>query len=334
MLRYNVNQFDIALKPTHTLIDQVTTMELYQLKTFLAVAEEQHLTRAAARLHISQPSVSTHIKALEEELGLTLFIRTPKGMILSQDGKLIKLKAESALRAIEAVHRQADQLKKDITGMARIGLNIDAQYLKASDLLTVLHRKFPGLELHYFQRHSLEAHDQVQNGQLDAAFVFEISTNSSLEATWLAKFGIVIVAPYQWKSRLENVNLESLAELPWIWTDDRCPFNRIIKQFFEPLGQLPGKMVVVDHDTTIRKMVAANAGLCVMVESEARDAARQKQVLILTDRVIELDLSLIYLRKRSNEPLIKGLIEAACEVWLPGHNRRHATLSREEKTTA
>jgi DNA-binding transcriptional LysR family regulator len=294
-------------------------MELYHLKTFLAVAEEQHITRAAERLHVSQPSVSTHIKALEEELGLTLFIRTPKGMILSQDGKLIKSKAESALRAIEAVHHQADQLKKNITGIARIGLNIDAQYLRASDLLTVLRRKFPGLEPHYFQRHSLEADDQVQNGRLDAAFVFEVSTNSGLEAKWLAKFGIVIVAPYQWKNRLRNADLEDLAELPWIWTDSRCPFNRLIERLFEPLERLPEKAVVVDYDTTIRKMVSDGAGLCVMVESEALDAARQKQVLILSDRVFELDLSLIFSRKRSNEPLIRGLIEAACEVWLPAH---------------
>lgn len=292
-------------------------MELYQLKTFLVVAEEQHLTRAAARLHVSQPSVSTHIKALEEELGLTLFIRTPKGMILSHEGRLIKLKAESALRAIEAVHHQADQLRKSITGTARIGLNIDAQYLRASDLLTVMHRKFPALELHCFQRHSLEAHDQVKNGQLDAAFVFEVSTNSGLEAKCLAKFGIVVVAPYQWKSRLHDINLEGLVEFPWIWTDDRCPFNRIIKQLFAPLARLPEKTVVVDQDTTIRKMVASGAGLCLMAESEALDAVQQKQVLILSDRVTELDLSLLYLRKRSNEPLIKGIIEAAWEVWLP-----------------
>jgi len=136
-------------------------MELYQLRTFLTVAEEQSLTRAADRLHISQPSVSTHIKALEEELGLALFIRTPKGMILSQQGVLIKSKAESALRAVEGVRRQADQLKKNITGVARVGLNIDAQYLRASDLLAVLHRRFPGLEVHYFQRHSLEFTQRV-----------------------------------------------------------------------------------------------------------------------------------------------------------------------------
>ena len=304
-------------------------MELYQLKTFLAVAEEQHLTRAAARLHVSQPSVSTHIRALEEELGLTLFIRTPKGMILSHEGKLIKLKVESALRAIEAVHHEADQLKKNVTGIARIGLNIDAQYLKASDLLTVLHRRFPRLELHYFQRHSLEAHDEVQSGQLDAAFVFEVSANTGLEAKWLARFGIVIVAPYKWESRLQNVDLAELAGLPWIWTDNRCPFNRIIKHLFEPLGRLPEKTVVVDHDTTIRKMVASGAGLGLMVEAEALDAVQQNQVLILSDRVIELDLSLLYLRKRSSEPLIKGLLEAVCEVWLPACSSQEAS-EREE----
>ena len=138
----------ICFKINPELITQVTSMELYQLKTFLAVAEEQHLTRAAARLHISQPSVSTHIKALEEELGMALFIRTPKGMILSQEGRLIKSKAESVLRAVEAVQHQADQLKKNITGAARVGLNIDAQYLKASDLFAALHRRFPRLELH------------------------------------------------------------------------------------------------------------------------------------------------------------------------------------------
>ncbi len=290
-------------------------MELYRLKTFLAVAEEQHLTRAAERLHVSQPSVSTHIKALEEELGLTLFIRTPKGMILSHEGKMIKIKAELALRAAEAVQHQADQLKKDIIGIARIGFNIDAQYLRASDLLKVLHCKFPKLELHCFQRHSFEAPDQVRNGQLDAAFVFKASTNSGFEVKWLATFGIVVVAPYQWKNRLQNVNLEGLADFPWIWTDTRCPFNPIIEQLFEPLNRIPEKTVVVDHDSTIRKMVASGVGLCLMLVSEAREAAQQKQIVILSNRIANLNLSMLFLKKRSNDPLIKAIISAVCEVW-------------------
>ena len=61
-------------------------MELYQLRTFAMVADEGNLSRAAKRLHASQPAVSAQIKALEEELGVHLFLRTPKGMTLTADG--------------------------------------------------------------------------------------------------------------------------------------------------------------------------------------------------------------------------------------------------------
>lgn len=290
-------------------------MELYQLKTFIAVAEEQHLTRAAARLHISQPSVSTHIKAFEEELGLSLFIRTPKGMTLSPEGRIIKKKVESALQAAEEVRQQAEELKCDLAGEAHIGLNIDAHYLRIPDLLSVMQRNYPKLELHFFQRHSLEVPDQIRNGQLDAAFVFVTPTQSDFETKWLATMGIVIVAPYQWKKRLQNVELEDLAEFPWIWTDHRCPFNQLTAQLFGPLSRMPAKAVVVDQDTTIRKMVASGAGLCLMVEAEAREAAQHKDVVIIGDQVASMDLSILYLKKRNNAPLIQAIINGLCKVW-------------------
>ena len=74
-------------------------MELYHLKTFVTVAEEGHLTRAAERLFTSQPAISAHIKALEEELGVTLFERTPKGMQLSPAGAQLLAQAQRTLAA-------------------------------------------------------------------------------------------------------------------------------------------------------------------------------------------------------------------------------------------
>ena len=76
-------------------------MELYQLKTFVVVAEEGHLTRASERLHASQPTVSAHIKALEEELETKLFSRTPKGMRLTEAGERLKGKAGAVLQRTE-----------------------------------------------------------------------------------------------------------------------------------------------------------------------------------------------------------------------------------------
>ncbi len=69
-------------------------MELYQLRSFITVAGENHLTRAAQKLNTSQPAVSAHIKALEEEFGFSLFVRTPKGMQLTPGGQALCTKAE------------------------------------------------------------------------------------------------------------------------------------------------------------------------------------------------------------------------------------------------
>ena len=140
---------------------KAVAMERYYLKSFIVVAEEQYLTREAAPLHISQPRLSTHLETLVEELGLNLFIRTPKRMILSNKGKPIKLKAELAMQAVEDVPLQADHLNQKITGMARIGLNLDDRHLKASDLLSELRCEFLDSELHNFQRFSLEARGQI-----------------------------------------------------------------------------------------------------------------------------------------------------------------------------
>ena len=67
------------------------------------VAEEGHLTRSAERLHTSQPAVSAHIKALEEELGVALFKRTPKGMLLTHEGEILRQQALRALSTIDEI---------------------------------------------------------------------------------------------------------------------------------------------------------------------------------------------------------------------------------------
>ena len=87
-------------------------MELYQLRTFVAVAEEGHLTRAAEKLFISQPAVSAHVKALEEELGVALFLRSARGMQLTREGAALKAQAEAALKSVGELLSQARALRQ------------------------------------------------------------------------------------------------------------------------------------------------------------------------------------------------------------------------------
>lgn len=83
-------------------------MSLAQLEYFVAVAEEGHVGRAAARLHVSQPPLSRQIQKLEDELGVALFERTPRGMLLLPSGERFLVHARRVLAAVDAARRLDD----------------------------------------------------------------------------------------------------------------------------------------------------------------------------------------------------------------------------------
>ena len=290
-------------------------MELYQLKTFIAVAEEGHLTRAAERLHSSQPAVSAHIKALEEELGLLLFERTPKGMLLTAAGQQLKLKAQAVAQAAESLRYSADQLKGELSGMVRLGLHIDPQYLKISQLLAVMHQDYPGITLHYLQRNTWEAPPLVRSGKLDAAFLYGSVDDPELVVQKLDRFALKIVGPPAWRARLQDATMADIAAMPWVWTHPECPLYEIGCRIVAEQGRDPLKAVIADQEVIIRNLVAAGVGLSLMIETEAREAARQGQVLIVGDAAASLDLSFIYLQRRIQDPLIKAILYGLNMTW-------------------
>src|SRR5476649_215165 len=110
-------------------------MELYQLRSFVAVAEAGHLTRAAEKLHVSQPAVSAHIKALEDELELALFGRTPSGMELTFAGQRLLANAEKVLAAAQALRNDASALKGKVAGKVSVGTLSDPEFSRVGEFL-------------------------------------------------------------------------------------------------------------------------------------------------------------------------------------------------------
>lgn len=290
-------------------------MELYQLRTFITVAEEGHLTRASERLHTSQPAVSAHIKSLEEELGLSLFIRTPKGMTLTREGNALRDKANAALSTIADLHREASIMKEKVVGTARIGFHIDPRYLKLDLFMSHMRQHYPELDFHLLQYWSYQQPEAFKKNLLDGAYAYDDPGLPELEAVTLKRVNVVVVGPAQWKEQIDGADWKEIAQMPWIWTPPNCNFNRIASQAFNSRNLTPNKVSTADQEPMVNTLVSSGLGMALMIEDEAQDAVAEGRVTIWDQKIESIDLSFVYPRNRSSDPMVKAVVEAICKVW-------------------
>ncbi len=297
-------------------------MELYQLKTFQMVAEEGHLTRAAKRLYISQPAVSAHIKMLEEELGVVLFYRTPKGMVLTHNGLSLKERADKVLAIVGDMKKYAVEQRNTLAGLLKVGINTEPEYLRIPELFSSVKERFPNLRLHLLQSMTGEVLNRLEDGTLDAGFMYGENASEKIITTELERFKMVVAGPIAWKERLESADIYELAMFPWILTPTDCPFHTVTSQLFNKYGLQPSEAALVDQESTIMAMILASVGISLVFERDTRQHDAVDKLAIWDKEDLFLDLSLACLEKRMDDPKIQALLAILCRIWQGDFNGR------------
>jgi DNA-binding transcriptional LysR family regulator len=180
-------------------------MELYQLRTFVAVADTGHLTQASERLHLSQPAVSAHIKALEQQLETRLFERTATGMELTPAGRELLAHAQRCSPPPE-LKNAAMQLKGEVVGTLRIGTVSDPASNPLGELLAFAVKRHPRLKLELHHEMTGAALEAVRDGELDGSFYFGNDPGGEFVALPLRQFVYVIAAPAAWDDRVKHAD--------------------------------------------------------------------------------------------------------------------------------
>ncbi|MBI9078462.1 MAG: LysR family transcriptional regulator [Pseudodesulfovibrio sp.] len=289
-------------------------MELYQLKTFVVVAEEGHLTHAAERLHASQPTVSAHIKALEGELETKLFIRTPKGMQLTEAGCRLERKARDVLRAASDLKLEARSMGDELVGDVSVGLNTDAEYLRIVPLLTSLGEDHPKITMQIQQSASAPVQGLIREGKLDCGFIFGPPRRSDIVAIRLETTQFFVAVPDVWKKHIDG-GLAALAELPWIMDPSDNPLQLLVNPFFSSRGLKPSGQLEVDGDEVIRVLVAAGKGVSFLRENELKAANRIGKVHAVPFDELAIDLNFVCMQRRDQDPVMRAVIDHVRRVW-------------------
>jgi len=289
-------------------------MELYQLRTFVTVADEGNLSRAALRLHASQPAVSAHIKALEEELGVALFIRTAKGMDLTPQGRRLTETAREALTRTQALLDQARGLRGAVVGEVHLGRNTDPTFLRLPTLLAAFAGANPQAVLHVDCCDSYAVAEALKAGRIDAGFAYGDCFDDQFTMLPLAMAPLRVVGPAAWRGALATATVRDLGAMPWVWFNENCPFVAMAERLLAEEGLKPQTCAVINDEETIKALVASGQGLS-LLRDDMVQADTTGRLTVWPHGVLALPLTLVTLARRTEEPAVKALLDAACQAW-------------------
>ena len=288
-------------------------MELHLVRSFVTVAEHGNLTKAALLLHVTQPAVSGHLKALEEALNLKLFERSAVGVKLTRAGEALLPKAKAILATVGDFRSSARDLQGQLTGKARVGTILDPSFIRLGQFMSAVLDRYPWLEIELHHGISTWSLEQIGNGQLDAAFCMG-QFEPPIGGIPLTVLAYRVVGPASWQSRLAEADWPDIVALPWIKPPRLSPHQQMMEEMFERHPR-PPQVMEADQEQTIRSLIAAGVGLGLVREDIAFAAEADGELTVWRTARPTTTLSFIHLRERSNDPVIAAVTSVVKRIW-------------------
>jgi len=248
-------------------------MEIRQLKAFLAIAEARTFTAAAQRIHYTQAALSMQIKQLEKEVGVPLFTRMPRRVILTEAGERLIDRAQLILREHDAALAELAELAGAKHGRLRVG---SASGMVSADalppILKRLRRSHPHAEVSVSSGTSEELCRKILAGEIDAAFVSLPVEAHNVETELLSRDQLVAIAsPRHPLAGQRVVSAFALAGEKLILGERGGNTRRLIDEFFAEAGLKPTVAMELSRQAAIKNMVSADMGVGIVPFSVARE---------------------------------------------------------------
>jgi DNA-binding transcriptional LysR family regulator len=270
-------------------------MDIKQLQYFIEVAKWNSFTRAAEQLFITQPTISKMIKNLEDELGITLFNRSRKKLILTDAGKVIYEQAKLVDKAFHNIETEMDNLLELKKGHIRIGLPPIFDPTLFPKLVGSFHEKYPAISFELMESGSKKIEEEVENHQLDIGVVVLPTNNNVFEYfSFMEEDFMLIIHPEHKIAIQKEVNLSDLREESFIiFNKDFVLHDRIISSCNQA-GFDPHIISESSQWSFIEEMVACKLGVSLLPKSICSHLTQKVRTIKVVNPSIGWNLAIIW----------------------------------------
>jgi LysR family cyn operon transcriptional activator len=271
-------------------------MELRHLRYFLAVADTRSFTRAAERLHVTQPTLSHQIKQLESMVGTVLFDRSTKEVELTAAGRLFKPYCERILKEIDASALAISELEGLMRGTLRMAVFHSFSHSMLPQIMSEFTLRYPGVHVITRLVPRLDMERDLINAELDMAVAYAAGDNDQIVAEPLFEEELVLVVGSKCpQAGRKSMPMRELAGLPLVLLTPEFGARQFVDRFFAETGQRPH---VVLEMNAIDPILATtrNSGLATVLSAGAILDTSGLHIVRLTDPVPKRMVGILWRR--------------------------------------
>ena len=231
-------------------------MDIRTMQYYLAVVREGTISAAAEALHIAQPSLSRQMKDLEEELGAALFVRGNRKITLTEEGMVLRKRAEEMVRFMQRTEEEISQVKNHVSGSVRIGAGESVSFHYLSRTAASIAKEHPDIRFHITSGDTQDLMDELADGLIDFAVIFSDVDHALYESIPLPAedgFGVLMRKDSPLAEK-EAIRLSDLKNEPVI-------VSRASEQFFSGMKGYSSLNIVATYNLLYNASLLVEDGL-------------------------------------------------------------------------
>jgi len=273
-------------------------LDLY--KVFCEVARSKSFSKTAKALFMTQPAVSQSILQLENSLGTRLFIRTPRGVTLTQEGELIFEYARSAINLLEMGEEKLKGMHGLVTGKLSIGVSDTTAKLFLLPYLDSFHKQCPNIKLNIVNGTTIELCELLKAGHIDLAICNLPVEDPSIQSEPYMTVHDIFVAGTAFIDKITHpLSFKELTQLPLIFLEQKSNSRRYVEKFLLNRGiRLTPEIELGSHDLLI-SLAKINLGVSCVIKEYSQDEINSGALfeVPLTENIPERHIGLCYLKR-------------------------------------